>query len=76
MNSGFVTYYKTIGDTNTVDGRMLLHEDDNKFVSVYKYEMESWRKLLVNDTNDTLVAFAWSHDNDLHNVTLFPEFWI
>ena len=72
INSGFVTYKK-----NKEDARPVSHGLQNdEFISVYKNEVETWRKKLkVGNDNKILVAFAWSHDDELQNAMKFPEFW-
>ena len=72
MNSGFVTYKKNKEDASPIpNGR-----DNDEFISVYQHEVETWRKLLkVGTNNKILVAFAWSHDDELKNAMKFPEFW-
>ena len=76
MNTGCVTYCKPTGDSDTINAKIELHEDDDTCMSVYKDEVESWRKLVkVGEANDVLVDFAWNHDSELHTTTMFSEFW-
>ena len=80
MNSGFVTYRKSKGDSHPSVGDQGDDDDDydnnGGFISVYQNEVESWRKLLkVGNENKLLVAFAWCHDDELQNARKFPEFW-
>ena len=72
ISSGFVTYKK-----NKEDARPVCHGVKNdEFISVYKDEVETWRKKLkVGNDNKILVAFAWCHDDELQNAIKFPEFW-
>ena len=72
MNSGFVTYKKNKEHDVPVSNGT----DNDEFISVYKNEVESWRKTLeVGTKNQILVAFAWCHDDELQNARKFPEFW-
>ena len=75
MDSGFVTYRKSKGDSRPSVGD---NDDDNNsgFISVYKNDVEFWRKSLkVGNENKLLVAFVWCHDDELQNARKFPEFW-
>ena len=70
-NSGFVTYQK-----QHLDNRMTNHQQNvNDMFSNYLTEVEAWRKSLsLKDTNDILVSFAWSHDEQVRKLQQFPEF--
>ena len=59
MNSGFVTYRKSKGSDLPVSGGT----DNDKFISVYQHEVESWRKLLQLGNNNKY----WLH---LHGVMM------
>ena len=71
LNSGFVTSQKRRDD----NAATLIEGNDTEYISVYKDEVEAWRKLLqVGDTQKILVAFAWCHDEELRAANMFPEF--
>ena len=62
VRNGFVTYHGSNYHRNTFDV-----ETEN--------DAEEWRKnLCIGDSEDVLVAFAWSHDVEKRKMLLFPEF--
>ena len=49
-------------------------EKDVEAHTISSDDMERWRTdLKVKDGKEILVALAWIHQDDMRNVTLFPE---
>ena len=71
MDSGFVTYRKNKDDICVNESGM----KNDECIFVYKAAAESWRKEpKVINSEKILVAFTWSHDEELRLCKMFPEF--
>ena len=71
LNSGFVTFRKSRKLSNTQEVFM----NNNEVHYKTKQSVENWRNSLkFAGSNDILVAFAWSHDNELRCTEMYPEF--
>ena len=72
VDSGFVTFRRSKCPKNSV---MITEEEkDVEAQTISSDDMERWRSdLKVKDGKEILVALAWIHQDDMRNVTLFPE---
>ena len=86
VKSGFVTHKATKNHINKKNRSMIAKKENVTFVHDVTYvhnvptgindiDIETWRrKLLVGDSQQILVAFAWCHDDELRNITMNPYF--
>ena len=73
VHSGFVTHRRTKNPQNDMVISETKH--DVEATTISEDDVDSWRShLKVNDGKEILVALAWVHEEDMRNVTLFPEF--
>ena len=71
FDSGFVTHQKLHWNPHNVSN----YQKCNDSFASEKNEIKAWRdSLSLGTTNDILVSFAWSHDEELRKIQQFPEF--
>jgi len=71
MQSGFVSYRKTLG----INRETVIPHIGGMHNATNDEDIESWRKeLKLDDSNEILVAFAWSHNEEARLFSMFPEF--
>jgi hypothetical protein len=71
MQTGFVTYMKSRNSSQHIVERGITMAQQASSVE----EISAWRKeLKLGDSNEILVAFAWSHIEESRKLSMFPEF--
>lgn len=74
-NSGFVTYAMNKLEKAKHKNALQSLNSNISNDSEYSDSIKNWRdELSLSPTNDILVAFAWSHDEEIRMAQMFPEF--
>ena len=73
VNSGFVTTRKSRQSKKTPQVTETEYNVDARSIS--NDDVKCWRdELKVTDGKEILVALAWVHEDEMRNISLFPEF--